>query len=60
MFFERNPFPYLKQEQYAGKGNGEIVFLDKTIPENEKEWLKTEYKKWWEEREKEILENGFM
>lgn len=52
MFIEPNPFKYLKPGQYAGLGNGEIVFLDKDIPDEKKEWLKKEYKKWWEEKEK--------
>ena len=52
MFIDPNPFPHLKQEQFAGLGKGEILFLDKSIPEDKKDWLRQEYKKWWEEREK--------
>ena len=56
MFIEPHPFPYLKPGQFAGRGNGEIVFLDKDIPEDKKEWLREEYKKWWDERQKERLD----
>lgn len=53
MFLEKNPFPYLRQDQFAGDGEGNIIFLDQTIPADKKEWLKKEYMKWWNEREKE-------
>lgn len=53
MIIDPKPFKYLEPEQYAGKGNGEIVFLDDTIPEDKKEWLKKEYKKWWNECQKD-------
>lgn len=53
MFIEPHPFPYLRQDQYAGRGLGEIIFLDPEIPEDQKEWLRKEYKIWWEERTEE-------
>ena len=56
-WLEINPFPYLKPGQYSGlKGNGEITFLDPSIPEDKKKWLKEEYKKWWEENQKRTIE----
>lgn len=55
MLINPNPFPHLEQIQFAGLGNGEIVFLDKTIPEAKKEWLRQEYRKWWEEQQQERL-----
>ena len=55
MLVDPHPFPYLKLGQYAGKGNGEIVFLDPEIPEEKKEWLREEYRKWWKERWEERL-----
>ena len=58
MFIEPNPFPYLKQEQFAGRGNGEIIFLDKTIPDADKEWLRREYKKWWDNRKEKRFAEG--
>lgn len=57
MFVETHPFPYLKSGQYAGRGDGTIVFLDKNIPDEKKEWLREEYKKWWDEREEEKMKN---
>ncbi len=60
MFIEVKPFPYLKQDQFAGRGDGEIFFLDKSIPEEKKEWLRKEYKKWWDEREKRLFKEGKM
>ena len=60
MFIEPHPFPYLEQGRFAGRGNGEIVFLDPEIPEEKKEWLREEYKKWWEEREAEMIKTGRM
>ncbi len=44
MWIDPIPFPYLKQEQFAGLGDGEIYFLDKTIPEEKKNWLREKYK----------------
>lgn len=44
MWIDPIPFPYLKQEQFTGLGDGEIYFLDKTIPEEKKNWLREEYK----------------
>ncbi len=55
MFIEVKPFPYLKQDQFAGRGDGEIFFLDKSIPEEKKEWLRKEYKKCWTSEKKGCL-----
>lgn len=52
MIIDENPFPYLKPGQYAGRGFGEIVFLDDSIPEDKKEWLRKKYKEWWEKEKK--------
>ena len=56
MFIDPNPFPYLKYGQYAGTSDGNILFLDKSIPEEKKEWLRKEYKKWWKEK----LDNEYI
>ncbi len=60
MLTEPQPFPYLEQGQYAGRGDGEIIFPDPEIPEEKKEWLRIEYKKWWKERQAEMLKTGWM
>ena len=52
MFIDKNPFPYLEEGQYAGRGFGEIIFLDDSIPEEKKKWLRQKYKEWWEEEQK--------
>lgn len=58
MFIDSNPFPYLERDQYAGTGNGNIVFLDDSIPDEKKDWLRQEYKKWWDKREEERFAKG--
>lgn len=59
-YYEREPFPYLRAEQYINmSGDGEIVITDHTIPKERIEWIKEEYRKWWKEREKRIIESGW-
>lgn len=58
MFIDANPFPYLEQKQFAGDGLGNIIFLDKSIPEEKKDWLRKEYREWWKKREEEIIREG--
>jgi hypothetical protein len=39
-----------RQLLYAGDGLANIIFLDKSIPEEKKARLREEYRKWWEKR----------
>ena len=57
MFVDPNPFPYLRQDQFVGFGLGEIYFTDDSIPEDKKEWLRAEYKKWWDKEQEENIKN---
>ena len=56
MLVDPHPFPYLKSGDYIGLAFGEIVILDKTMPEDKKNWIKAEYKKWWDEKQRQKWE----
>ncbi|MBR2660942.1 MAG: hypothetical protein IKE15_06015 [Clostridia bacterium] len=60
MYIEPKPFPYLNIGQYADLGNGDIIFLDDAIKESDREELKKQYKKWWDERQSEKAKDGYV
>lgn len=60
MIIDSDPFTLLEQWQYAGTGDGNIIFLDKSIPDEEKELIRVEYRKWWEKKQKTRIETGWI
>ncbi len=58
MFIEPKPFPYLEQDQFVGNAVGDIVYFEDSVPEEKREWLRDEYKKWWKERQEELIKTN--